>query len=320
MRPSATPSVTNMQQMTINFDLHDLQAFAAAAELGSFRKAAEAVHISQPAFSRRIDKLEAALGVRLIDRNTRSMSLTTLGRDFARKVRLLLDDLDETLLGMREVGGARMGEVTVACVPSAVYYFLPQVLRTYHARYPRVRIKVHDASANEVLSVVASGEADFGVNFIGNDEPGIDFRPIFEERFVAACRKDHPLAKRRKISWSELAEQDFISVSKRSGNRMLLDLALAGVQPRPQSIYEAEHVTTLLGLVEAGMGVAAVPSLAMPASNHAVLASVPIHDPVVTRKIGLIRRKGRSFTPSAEKLYELMVDLRAGRRKGVVRT
>lgn len=164
--------------MNINFDLHDLQAFSAAAELGNFRKAAEAVHISQPAFSRRIDKLENALGVKLIDRSTRSMSLTGVGRDFARKVRLLLDDLDETLLGIQEVGGARMGEVTVACVPSAVYYFLPQVLRTYHARFPRIRIKVHDASANEVLSVVASGEADFGVNFMGNDEPGIEFRSI----------------------------------------------------------------------------------------------------------------------------------------------
>ena len=307
--------------MNINFDLHDLQAFSAAAELGNFRKAAEAVHISQPAFSRRIDKLENALGVKLIDRSTRSMNLTGVGRDFARKVRLLLDDLDETLLGIQEVGGARMGEVTVACVPSAVYYFLPQVLRTYHARFPRIRIKVHDASANEVLSVVASGEADFGVNFMGNDEPGIEFRSIMEERFVAACRKDHPLAKKRKVSWQELGQYDFMSVSKSSGNRMLLDLALASADQRPQSIYEAQHVTTLLGLVEAGMGVAAVPSLAMPSADHPVLASVPLFDPIITRRIGLIRRKGRSFTPAAEKLYELLLGLRPeGRRKSVVKT
>lgn len=301
--------------MSIQFDLNDLQAFAAAAELRNFRKAAEQVHISQPAFSRRIDKLETALGVRLIDRNTRSMELTGVGRDFARKVRQLLDDLDETLLGIREVGGARMGEVTIACVPSAVYYFLPPVLRSYHARFPRVRIKVHDASANEVLSVVTSGQADFGLNFIGSDEPGIEFRTILEERFVAACRKDHPLARKRRVSWSELGQYDFMSVSKSSGNRMLIDLALAGTASRPQSIYEAQHVTTLLGLVEAGMGVAAVPALAMPAADHPVLASVPLHDPVITRRLGLIRRKGRSFTPAAERLYELLADLRKGRRK-----
>ena len=70
----------------MQFDLNDLQAFRAVAELGSFRKAAEAVHISQPAFSRRIDKLEEALGVRLLERTTRRVSLTAVGRDFARKV------------------------------------------------------------------------------------------------------------------------------------------------------------------------------------------------------------------------------------------
>src|SRR6476661_7657834 len=101
--------------MPIHFDLGDLQAFAAVAETGNFRRAAEMVHISQPAFSRRIDKLESALGVRLLDRNTRRVELTAVGRDFARKTRQLLDDLDATLLGIQEVAATRMGEVTVAC-------------------------------------------------------------------------------------------------------------------------------------------------------------------------------------------------------------
>ncbi len=293
--------------MSINFDLHDLQAFVAVAEFKSFRKAAEFVNISQPAFSRRIEKLEQSLGVKLIDRNTRSMELTNVGRDFSRKARHILDNLDEALLSIEEVGGARMGQVTIACVPSAVYYFLPQVLRQYHASYPRIKIKVHDASANQVLSVVASGEADFGVNFIGDDEPGIDFQTILEERFVAACKKDHPLAKKKVATWEELKKYDFMTVSKSSGNRMLLDMALAGTSAKPEIVYEAQHVTTLLGLVEAGMGIAAVPALAMPSKDHAVLANVPLINPVVSRRIGLIKRKGRSFSPAAERLYELLL-------------
>ena len=84
--------------MALNFDLNDLLAFRAVAELSNFRKAAESVHLSQPAFSRRIDKLEQALGVRLLERTTRRVSLTAVGRDFARKVASLLDDLDGTLL------------------------------------------------------------------------------------------------------------------------------------------------------------------------------------------------------------------------------
>jgi DNA-binding transcriptional LysR family regulator len=292
--------------MSINFDLHDLKAFVAAAEIKSFKKAADLINISQPAFSRRIEKLESALGVRLIDRDTRNMELTSIGRDFAKKAKQLLEGLDEALLGIQGLGVGRTGEITIACVPSAVYYFLPQVLRKYHESFPQIRIKIHDASANEVLSIVANGEADFGVNFVGGDESNIEFNTIFEESFVVACRKDHVLSKRAKVSWEDLSQYDFMSVSKSSGNRMLIDLALAGKSRAPKIIYEAQHVTTLLGLVEVGMGIAVVPSLAMPSKDHPILASIPLYDPVVSRRIGLIKKKGRSLAPAAERLYELL--------------
>src|SRR5688572_14794692 len=180
--------------MAINFDLNDLLAFRAVAELTNFRRAAESVHLSQPAFSRRIDKLEQALGVRLLERTTRRVTLTAVGRDFERKVRELLDDLDNTLLGIRGVAATRMGEVTVACVPSAAYYFLPKVVARFHMLAPKVRVKVMDAGANEALASVARGEADFGINFIGAQEGELEFTPLVQDRFVAACRRDHPVA------------------------------------------------------------------------------------------------------------------------------
>lgn len=296
--------------MAINFDLNDLLAFRAVAELSSFRKAAEAVHISQPALSRRIDKLEQALGVRLLERTTRRVTLTAVGREFARKAQMLLDDLDETLLGLRGVTTSRLGEVNVACVPSTVYYFLSQVIQRYRERYPKLRVKVFDAGANEVLAAVAHGESDFGLNFIGSSEPGLEFRPLLEERFVAACRREHPLARKRKTTWAELAQYDFVTVAKSSGNRLLLDQALAHVSQRPEPIYEAQHVTTMLGLVEAGLGVAAIPSLAMPGPEHPLLVSVPLSDPVVTRRIGLIRRQGRPLSPAAQQLYDFFIEMK----------
>lgn len=301
--------------MALNFDLNDLMAFRAVAELSSFRKAAEAVHLSQPAFSRRIDKLEQALGVRLLERTTRRVELTTVGRDFERRVRHLLDELDSTLLGIRGVAATRMGEVTVACVPSTVYYYLSQVIRRYHADSPKVRVKVFDAGANEALAAVARGEADFGINFMGAQEGELEFTPLIEERFVAACRRDHAIAKLRRVTWSQLSAYDYIAVSRSSGNRLLLDQALGGVPGLPQSIYETQHVTTMLGLVEAGLGVAAVPAMAMPGADHPLLVKVPLVDPVVTRKIGLIRRRGRSLSPAAQRLFDLFREVR-GRRQG----
>lgn len=296
--------------MAVNFDLNDLLAFRAVAELGNFRRAAESVHISQPAFSRRIEKLEEALGVKLLERTTRRVSLTAVGREFARKTQQLLDDLDNTLLGIRGVSATRMGEVSVACVPSTVYYYLSRVVMRYRERYPKIRLRVFDAGANEVLNLVARGEVDFGLNFIGSQEAEIEFQPLQEERFVAACRRDHALAKRRQVSWKDLSAYDFISVAKTSGNRLLLDQALAGVQPRPESVYEAQHVTTLLGLVEAGLGVAAVPSMAMPGKDHPLLVSVPLVEPAVVRQVGLIRRRKRQLSPAAQQLYDFFLEMK----------
>ncbi len=305
--------------MAIAFDLNDLQAFRAVAELGNFRRAAEAVHISQPAFSRRIEKLEEALGVRLLDRTTRRVSLTAVGRDFARKVEALLDDLDGTLLALRGVAATRMGEVTIACVPSTVYYYVSQVVQRFRGQFPKIRVKVLDAGANEVLGAVVRGEADFGLNFIGSQEAGIDFTPLREERFVAACRRDHPLAKKRRVAWADLAAYDFIAVTQSSGNRLLLDQALAGLPVRPVPVCEAQHVTTMLGLVEAGLGVAAVPAMAMPGADHPLLVSVPLDEPVVTRRVGLIRRSGRSLAPAAQQLYNFFAEMAnpAARRRGL---
>jgi DNA-binding transcriptional LysR family regulator len=289
----------------MRFAWSDLQAFVAVADLASFRKAADNVHLSQPALSRRVAKLESTLGVRLFDRTTRSVRLTAMGREFAVKARALLVDV-ESLVAMGDAVATRAGEVTVACVPSAAYYFLPDLIQRYHERFPRMRVRIIDEAANAVLGAVVRGEADFGINFIGTQDPEVDFHPMVEEPFVAVCRLDHPLASKRSVTWAELGRYDYMTVSKSSGNRLLIDLALANAPERPRWFYETRHVSTLLGLAEAGLGVTAVPRLAMPPAGHAMLATVPLIEPTITRTIGLIRRRGRSLSPAAQELYALI--------------
>ncbi len=163
-----------------------------------------------------------------------------------------------------------------------------------------------------MLDAVARSEADFGINFMGSQEPDIEFVPLLEERFVAACRRDHPLAKKRRATWADLAAHDFIAVSKSSGNRLLIDQALAGSVGAPESLYEAEHVRPCSAWSRPGW--AAAPSLAMPGKGHPLLVSVPLYEPVVTRRVGLIRRKGRTLSPAAQQLYELFADMRPNAR------
>ncbi|MBD8596522.1 LysR family transcriptional regulator [Pseudomonas sp. CFBP 8772] len=175
--------------MNIHFDLNDLQAFRAVVEKQGFRRAAESIRITQSALSRRIEKLESALGVKLFERTTRKVSLTNVGRAFLPQVERLLDDLDLALLSIGDGGANRRGTLTVACVPSAAYYFLPHAIRSFHAQYPLINIRLIDVSANEVSAAVASGEADFGVSFTGNLAPEIEFSPLLEEHYVVACRR-----------------------------------------------------------------------------------------------------------------------------------
>ncbi|WP_237174004.1 LysR family transcriptional regulator [Paracandidimonas lactea] len=290
----------------IKFDLQELQAFVAVAESLSFRAAADALSISPPALSRRIEKLEGLLGVRLFERSTRHVQLTNVGRVFLERARSALDELESAMLGIEDLAAHRTGVVSVACVPSAAYYFLPSVITTFTRHYPNIRVRILDEGANTVLNDVLNRRADFGINFVGTQEMDIHFEPIFTERFVLAVHSGHRLARRRKVRWEELGDERFIAVGKSSGNRVLLDSALAQTARRPTGFYEVAHVSSLLGLVEVGLGVAAVPKLALPANNHSTLKGISLVEPEVSRTLGLLHRKNNPLSPVARVLYDLI--------------
>jgi DNA-binding transcriptional LysR family regulator len=182
------------------------------------------------------------------------------------------------------------------------------VLQRFHTQFPRIRVRIHDAHANEVLAAVSTGEADFGLNFLGQQEMGMHFKPLLQERFVLACRSDHPLGKQRSVKWKQLKEHAYLSVGASSGNRLLIDRALASISERPQPIFESRHVQTLLGMVEAGLGVAVVPQMAMPKSSSS-LVSIALTSPVIKRQIGLITQRGRTLSTAATQLHGFIAHL-----------
>jgi len=230
-----------------------------------------------------------------------------VGRDFLPKARRLLDDFEDSILSIRELAERQTGQVTLACIPTAAFYFLPSVIRDYNEQYPKIRIRLLDLSANDGLEAVLRGEADFGINMMSGQHPDIEFVTLVQEHFVLACRRDHPLANRASVTWTELADYRLIGVGRLSGNRMLLDHALSGLNLRPKWFYEVQHLSTSLGMVEAGLGVSAMPSLAMPNADHPTLVSVPLIEPQVTRTLGLVYRRGASLSPAAEKFVSILL-------------
>jgi DNA-binding transcriptional LysR family regulator len=236
------------------------------------------------------------------------VQLTNVGQTFLVNVRTALDGLEDAVLGVADLAAHRTGTVSLACVPSAVWHFLPEVLNRFSARFPRIRVRVHDESAQDVLNLVLAGEADFGINFTGAENPEIEFEPIYVESYVLAMRRDHPLANREVLSWKETADERYISVAKSSGNRSVIDAALAGIEKHPLIFCEVNHVSGVLALVEAGMGVAAVPGLSVLPGRQDGIVGVPLVNPEINRTLGLISKRNHSMAPAARTLFEMLAE------------
>jgi DNA-binding transcriptional LysR family regulator len=290
----------------MDISVNDLRSLVLVAELGSFSETAHALNISQPALTRRIQKLEEALGVQLFDRTTRKVVPSMVARGMVPQIRHIVDQLDTTLLSFRETAERISGQVTVSCLPTAAFYFMHEVIRAFSREFPKIRVRIIDEAANTVLQSVLEGEADLGINLVGYDEAEVDFEPLLIEPFVLACLKDHPLAKKKQIKWEDLGPYRVIMASRRSGNRLIIDQALFELKFRPKSLYEVKHLTTSLGMVEAGLGVAVVPQMTIPRGKHHVLTSRPLVDPLVKRTIGIIRRRGSKLSPAALSFYQML--------------
>jgi DNA-binding transcriptional LysR family regulator len=291
----------------MNTELLDLKAFITVAELGSFVRTAKALNLSPPALSRRIQKLEESLGAPLFERSTRHVSLTMTGRDFLPKVRRLIDEFETSVLAFHDLGARSSGLVSVAAVPSAVFGFLPRAIGRFTEVYPRIRIRILDIGANEGLEAVVRGEVDFGINFIGASDAEIEFQKLGEDPFVLACRYDHPLASRKRVSWAELTSHRVITVGRKSGNRALIDNALVRHGNQFSWTYEVARLSGLLGLVEAGLGVAVLPRLATPTAGHPMIRTIRLIEPQVCRTIGIVRRRGTTLSPHASQFLKMLL-------------
>lgn len=305
--------------MNINFESLDLRAFVAIVDLGGFHRAAAALNLSQPALSRRIQRLEEAVGTPLLERTTRRVALTTMGREMLPLVRRMLEEFDSSLFAMRDLGSRRTGQVTLACVPTAAFYFLPSVIARFHALYPGIRFRILDLSANEGLESVARGEVEFGINLLGSSDPDLAFDALIEDPFVLACRRDHPLAKKRTVTWKDIEGAPLVAVSRSSGNRMLLDAALVKTGVTLRWSYEVNHLSTSLGLVEAGLGVSVLPRLATPQGEHPIIVTRAIGAPHVSRTIGVVRRRGAQLSPPAERFLAMLLGTWKQPRKPALR-
>lgn len=292
----------------MKIDTLGVQAFVAIADFGGFQKAAETLHVTQTAVTQRLRNLEDFLGVMLVERTTRSIALTTIGEDFLPQARRLLQELSSTLNEIRETGKAQRGDVAISCVPTVGIQYLPRIIQEYSARYPDNRIKILDHASSRVAQVVLRREAEFGINLAGSTHPDLVSAPLLEDQFVLVCRDDHPLARRRSLTWAQIQPHALIFSGHVHGNRMLLDshLGSKSMDPPLTFQYEVQRSSTAVGLVAAGIAAAIVPNLAIQKGTYPRLRIIKLKDPVISRQLVLIKRKAGHLSPAAQALYDMI--------------
>jgi DNA-binding transcriptional LysR family regulator len=300
----------------MKLDVLGMEAFVSVASLGSFARAADALNVTSPALTRRLMNLEAQLGVQLLERTTRSVALTPAGAGFLPRARHLLDELSTTLRELSASGQAQRGTVTIACVPTVGVQFLPALVREYSRRYPDNRIRILDHTSYGVAEAVQRREAEFGINMADVQFSDLGSTPILTDRFGLICRRDHPLARRRRLRWHELQGHALIVPGGGSSNRPLLDAILGPLAIQLPATYEVQRSATAVGLVAEGLGAAIVPELSIQRGAYPQLRLLSLVEPVVERKFVLLRRKGSVLSPAAQALHDLIVARAAARQTG----
>ncbi len=290
----------------MKIDVLGVQAFIAIGDAGGFQRASQMLSISQTALTRRLQNLESYLGVTLIERTTRSVGLTAIGRDFLPHARRLLAELSATLVDIRETGKIQRGDVTIACVPTIAFHFLPAVIQEYATQHPENHVRILDHTSSGVVDAVLRREAEFGINIASTPHADLASTSLLEDSFVMVCRDDHPLAKRKTTTWKQLEPYPLILLGQYSGNRALLDLALGGTNLKLRSLFEVQRASTSLGLVSEGLGAAVLPWMSIPKDAYPRLRIIHLTHPLISRTLTLVTRRPAALSPAARALYDML--------------
>lgn len=290
--------------MRANVSSRLLYAFVALAELKHFTRAAERCHTSQSALSVMIQKLEAEVGAKLFERDTRNVALTPEGELFAEAVQSLIAEIESAFDNMSDYVALRRGRVSIAALPSLAANGLPEVIAEYKRLYPAITVHLHDALSDQCLWLLRQGKADLALTAPGPAVAEFDSRTLCSDPFYVVCRHDHPLARKKVIRLTDLAGEAFVHLAKSSSVRQHVDILLHDVQAL-HSGFEVDHLATAAGLVKQGLGISLVPELTLFQFRQMDLVAIPLKSEH-KRPILVVKRKDQSLSMAAQTMLEMI--------------
>ena len=272
--------------------LAQLTSFVEIARTGNLSRAAEALFVTQPALTSRLQVLERELGSELFVRTRRGMRLTEAGKAFLPFAVRSLETVAEGRRLVAEIAQGGAGELTIGAAPAVSTYVLPALLKEFHEAHPKVRLSVRTGHSEEVLELVLRGQVEVGLTRQLR-HADIVSEPVYEDELVLVANRDHPFARRVVIRMEELASEELILFDRTSSYHDLTNALFRAAGVEPAGVMELDNIDAAKKMVQQGLGVALLPQTAVAAELDAGSLRVVViagAEPV-RRQIVAIRRR-----------------------------
>ncbi|HJY38416.1 MAG TPA: LysR substrate-binding domain-containing protein [Steroidobacteraceae bacterium] len=279
-------------------NLRDLRYFVALADTRHFGKAAERSFVSQPTLSAQIKKLETYLGVQLIERQPRKVTLTETGAKILPLARRILQESDEIVSMARNEHDPLSGKLKVALIPTIGPYLLPLAARKLRKQLPRLKLMLYEYQTQPLLEKLRAGDVDLGILALPVPLDGLEARPLYDENFTLAVPTNSPLAKKTSVKVDDLNGETLLLLED---GHCLRDQALdvcSRIDVKESEDYRATSLETLRQMVAAGLGITLLPELATrgPFGTGQGLLVKQFARPVPSRNVGAVWRKSTART------------------------
>lgn len=302
----------------MNLTFRQLKVFVKLYELRSFTATAQGLHMTQSAVSKQCSELEEEVGFPLFERSTRKVEPMDGAADLYLFAIELLGTLDAAARSLSDLTSTRKGSVSIAAAPMIFYGLLCDVMAQYQRAHPGIRLEAHEISTDLAIDYVVNGKVDFAVVAIDQPEPRLLIEPVYRDRLCLACPLSHPLANGEAVSWAQLAAENLIMLRTDHNMGRIVQSMMTKRALDFSPMIEVGALSSVLGLVKAGVGVAVVPEYAARSGATSGIRIIPIRESdECIRTLSLIRRRNARSSIAATKFIELLQASLAQSPKGL---
>lgn len=277
-------------------DTQHLKAFITVANLESFTDAAERLHLTQPAISKRISALEQQLNCRLFDRIGRKITLTEAGRALYPKAEKILQDVSDTELALSNLSGSVSGNLKLATSHHIGLHYLPQFLKPYTQRYPQVSLELDFMDSEKAYAAVSRGDIELAIITLSSEQPmNIEAVPLWEDPLSFVVAPDHPLASTTEPDLRQLSEYPAILPDPTTQTTQLVKQIFERNHCELRISMPTNYLETIKMMVSIGLGWSALPNTMIDDQLHPVV----VEQMSLTRQLGCIHHKNRTLSNAA---------------------